>query len=146
MSNDQNETFEDRLISELVDRLSDNVTPTVAGAGEVAPGASEVLIREYLETFGLMAYDLEPEMPSAAAKARLMVAIESEIAGEGHEDEPRQDELATVVPIAQPKKNRWVFPLAAGLALALIGVSIWQEVMFVLSFIFTYVRGHTHIG
>ena len=55
MSNDQNETFEDRLISELVDRLSDNVTPTVAGAGEVAPGASEVLIREYLETFGLMA-------------------------------------------------------------------------------------------
>ena len=124
-----NENFEDRVISELLDRLNDDGTPSVGDSGESSQGQSDELIREYLEVLGLLAYDLEPAEPSPAVKEKLMSAIEGDLSADPKStvDPIEPSEGAKVIMMPDRKRPSWALPLAASFAFALLGFSIWQS-------------------
>jgi len=115
-------SLEDRLASDLLDRLNKSVLQ----APVTADDASESLQRSYLEIVGLLPYELDPVEPSSATKEKLMASLKGE--GEGWEAK-RQEEVA-VHPSMKGTGGwkSWALPLAAGLVLALLGVSGWQRV------------------
>jgi hypothetical protein len=103
---------------------------------------TETLSRLYTEVLGLIPYDLDPVAPSAGAKTRLMAAVRGEETLPAPADtvaEPPR--VAPPVPVQAPqpapaprpappapavrRASRWPLALAAGLALALLGLSGW---------------------
>ncbi len=129
MSSEMNENLEDRVLDELLERLNDNVTPAVGAAGDPSSTSIGTRVREYLELLGLMPYGLEPVQPSPALRERIMSAVDGTASSIEAES---SDELDTPMPagvVEMPRRQRsnWTLPLAAGLAIALLGLSIWQS-------------------
>jgi len=123
VSQDQKATVtpEDRLAVDLLDRLNQCVVP-VSDASE---DAGAVALRSSLEVIGLLPYELDPMAPSPSAKERLMASL----SGEGtsrHAVEEGQF-AAPAAPTGVGDWTRWALPLAAGLVLALLGLSGWQR-------------------
>ncbi len=100
---------------------------------------SETLSRLYTEVLGLLPYQLDPVVPSAGAKARLMAAVRGgagplaagPVAAEPARvpppvppQEPRTARHQAAAPAAR-RASRWPLRLAAVLALALLGLSAW---------------------
>ena len=128
MSHKDSEALEEQLVQDLLDGLNDSVTPAVLGAGEAGGRSTDHLVREYLEVFGLLG--LEPESGSVPAdlKSRILASLEP---GDTKVTSPRTgsgDEPVTgeVVALSSRRKAGWILPLAAGLAIALLGVTLWQ--------------------
>lgn len=119
--NSRDDTFEqveDRLVEVLLERLNDSPVPE-SGSADPEAGA---LLREYVEALGLMPLELEPEIPSASVKRSIMETV----AG-GRSGVESDEEMAAVVPMPGAGGwRRWALPLAASLALALLGYSGWQ--------------------
>ena len=123
MSQDQEATVtpEDRLAVDLLDRLNQSVVPV----SDTPEDAGAVALRSSLEVIGLLPYELDPMAPSPSAKERLMASL----SGEGtsrHAVEEGQF-AAPAAPTGVGDWTRWALPLAAGLVLALLGLSGWQR-------------------
>ena len=113
---------EDHLAGELLDRLNQIVVPEVANSYD----GSEALSRSYLELAGLLPYELDPVEPSPAVKARLMSSL---LDADERQDVGGREQSA--VPSTETEVGgwrRWGLPLAAGLVLALVGLSGWQGI------------------
>lgn len=111
--------------------------------GPRADETSETLTRLYTEVLGLVAYETEPVTPSAGAKARLMSMIQGGVAQPAPETAPAPARAAAPAPVAPLRPaaearaprpgaaashrapSRWPLALAATLALALLGLSLW---------------------
>lgn len=113
--------------------------------GARADETTETLTRLYTEVLGLAAYETAPVTPSAGSKARLMALIqggETAPASEPAAAPARAAAPAAVAPLrpaqetraprpatgayAVPRRgSRWPLALAATLALALLGLSLW---------------------
>jgi len=108
---------EDRLLEALLERLNDSPVPEPGLVDQQA----EAPLREYVEALGLMPFALEPEIPSASVKRRIMETVEG-----GRPTVERDEEMAEVVQMPASGWRRWALPLAASLALAFLGYSGWQ--------------------
>jgi hypothetical protein len=113
--------LEDRLAGELLDRLNQIVVPDSL-ASEDGSGA---LSRSYLELVGLLPYELDPIEPSPATKARLLARLEG--ADARHDVGSREGVAAPPATADAGGWRNWALPLAAGLVLALLGLSGWQR-------------------
>lgn len=114
-------SLEDRLAGDLLDRLNQSILP----ASDTADDASESLLRSYLEIVGLLPYELDAVEPSSATKEKLMASLREE--GESWHAK-RQEEVVLLSSIQGTGGwKSWALPLAAGLVLALVGVSGWQR-------------------
>ena len=108
---------EDALVERLVDRLNEEAVPSSAAREDEA----EAMLHEYTELLGLIPFELESMAPPRGAKEKLMQAI-------------RGDEMGLIDPLPVAKvvevpASRWMktaLPLAAVLAMALLGVVGWQ--------------------
>lgn len=108
-----------------------------------AEEAAETLARLYTEVMGLVAYELEPAAPRPDVKARLLAEIRGETAPPAPRPEPRaapapippvpasraaasrEMPAATRAAAAPRRRGAWPLALAATLALALGGLSLW---------------------
>jgi hypothetical protein len=106
---------------------------------------AEMMARLYTEALGLVPYELDPVAPAAGVKARLMAAISGDETRPAPVAEPvRAAAPAPAVPLrasqemripprmagagaaARPARpRRWPLALAAMLALAMLGLSVW---------------------
>ena len=122
MSQDQEGTvtLEDRLAGGLLDRLNANDLPDSGSEEETG----EALRRSYLEIVGLLAYELDPVDPSVATRERLMAAVSGREVAQRAQG---QDEVVEMSSMTGARPSSWALPLAAGLVLALLGVSGWQR-------------------
>lgn len=114
-------TLEDRLAGDLLDRLNEGVVP----ATHPADVNSEGLLRSYLEAVSSLPYALDPVEPSPATRERLMSSLKGE-----DESWPTDKEEALAARSSMGGVGGWkgwALPLAAGLVLALLGVSGWQR-------------------
>jgi len=114
-------TLEDRLAVDLLDRLNQCVVPE----SDTSEGAEAVSLRSSLEVIGLLPYELDPMAPSPSAKQRLMASLSGEGASRHAAEEARF--AAPAARTGAGKSSRWALPLAAGLVLALLGLSGWQR-------------------
>jgi hypothetical protein len=114
--------LEDRLAGDILDRLNESVLP----APNTSDDTDVRMLRSYLEIVGLLPYELDPAEPSPATKERLMASL----SGEGGSWRlSKAEDVAVPSSIAGAGRwKRWALPLAAGLVLALLGVSGWQRV------------------
>ena len=113
--------LEDRLAGDLLDRLNQSVPLPP----DTTDDEGEALLRGYLEIVGLLPYELDPMEPSPAAREVLLASLRGE-------DDSRYAKREQEVAMSSPARsaggwNRWALPLAASLALALLGVSGWQR-------------------
>lgn len=113
--------LEDRLAGDLLDRLNQVVLSDPVASDD----GSEALLRSYLEVVGLLPYELDPVDPSPATKARLMASLR----GEAENGSAGRRKEVTVLSSRTESGGwrSWALPLAAGLVLALLGVSGWQR-------------------
>ena len=114
-------TPEDRLVVDLLDRLNQCVVPV----SDTPEDAGAVALRSSLEVIGLLPYELDPMALSPSAKERLMASL----SGEGASRQA-VEEGQVAAPTARTGAgdwSRWALPLAAGLVLALLGLSGWQR-------------------
>lgn len=137
MTVESDESFEDRLIHELLDRLSDDVTPSLVVDRGTSERVPEATAREYVELLGLLPYELESKSPSSALRGRITREVEATLAADPSDARPvsmpseiarHPDALSTIG--ARPKaptRSSSLLPLAACLAVALVGLSIWQS-------------------
>lgn len=102
---------------------------------------AETLSRLYTEVLGLIPYELAPVPPSAGAKARLMAAVRGEETLPAPAEPALSERIAAPLPRPEPRPaapprpsvpavrparaRRWPLALAATLALALLGLSVW---------------------
>lgn len=98
---------EDHRLLELVDRLGPEIGPAE---------------RAYVETLGLLPYGLDELPVRAEVKQRLMARVsESEAAAVPEALSSASGRLVTL-----ERRTRWVLPIAAALAIALVGVTAFQ--------------------
>lgn len=115
-SDDALTKLEERLLEDLLDHLEVDPFPEPT---EADPQAT--LVREYVETLGLMPFEMDPVTPSESVKKRIMQAAEGTRPGVA-----RGEDVAPMVPMPASGWRRLALPLAAGVALAMLGVSSWQ--------------------
>lgn len=137
MTVESDESFEDRLIHELLDRLSDDVTPSLVVDRGVSENLPESTAREYVELLGLLPYELEMKSPSSDLRSRIVGAVEASLAAETGDARHLSisstnaripDAVSTLD--ARPKvstRPAWMLTLAACLAVAFVGLSLWQS-------------------
>jgi hypothetical protein len=113
---------EDRVAGDLLDRLNQIFVSEPA----ISDDSGEAFSRSYLELVGLLPYELEPIEPSPATKARLMAILKGV---DGRQQVAGLEKVAVPSTKTEAKGWRsWGLPLAAGLALALLGLSGWQRI------------------
>jgi len=119
---------EDRLILELVEELQVGSAPPEVD--EVSSADSDQgLRRAYSELLGLLPYELEPMAPAPEVREAILRA-----AGGGRATVSSMERVEALRPPKSPagrasgeaRQQRWILPLAAGLAVALLGLSAWQ--------------------
>lgn len=109
---------EDRVVERILDRLNEGVVPSSAGR----EGEAEAMLHEYTELIGLIPYELEPMAASSAAKERLLQTIQGRPAAARIDSE--------TVEVLEAPRSTWVhraFPLAASIAIVLLGIVGWQS-------------------
>jgi len=109
---------EDRVVEDLLDRLNEGVVPS----GDSIEGDAETLWQEYTELLGLIPCELEPIAPAAGAKQDLLQAIRGAQATQRAVLEP-----AGMVEVPATRWLQWALPLAASIAIVLLGVVGWQS-------------------
>lgn len=115
--NEEIETTENRVLEVLIDRLNEGYMPSDRPSAD----ETESLLKEYTEILGLIPSGLEPMKPTAGAKDRLMASI-------------RGEQPVAQAPAAFAERESssagWVrhaLPLAASVALVLLGIVGWQS-------------------
>jgi len=109
---------EDRIVERLLERLNEGVVPSNAARED----DSEVVLHEYTELLGLLPYELAPIVATAAAKENLMQTIRGR--------QPTRIELSEPAQVVEVPASRWLkmaLPLAASIAIVLLGVVGWQS-------------------
>jgi hypothetical protein len=141
---------EDRTLLTLIEALERGAAPALGDLTEGAPRdeAGETLTRLYTESLGLIPYALDPVVPSAAVRRRLMAIVTGDETQEV--DRPAAAPASPALPptppaplaVARPadaalpaagfgagfqarRARRWPLALAAGFVLALLGLSAW---------------------
>ncbi len=125
---------DDAILDRLLERLSRSEDALERLLDELTDEDERRVCREYLETIGLLAYEVEPRPLAPEVKSRLMAKLES-----SQQEGPSEVEPATVASFpssgqrtpGEEKGSRWhdwALPLAAGLVFALLGLSGWQYV------------------
>jgi len=109
---------EDRVIERLLDRLNEGVVPSNAAR----EGEAEAMLREYTELVGLIPYELEPMAPAVGGKERLLQTIHGTGVLERSAPVP-----SNVVEIPVSRWLKRALPLAASIAIVLLGVVGWQS-------------------
>lgn len=110
------EKMADRVVEAILRRLDGDPLPAL----ESLDRQSEATLREFTELVGLLPYELAPTAPSAETRGRLIAALADVTRG--------APVAARSVPDRPPARSRrWALPVAAGLALGLLGVSVWQS-------------------
>jgi hypothetical protein len=134
----QEPSTEDRTILAAIENLERGADPSVV-EGSRGDETTETLARLYTEVLGLIPSELEPVAPSAGARERLLTAIGAAPAVAAPEPRPVQPAApapATVAEAPRPapriapgplprRQSRWPLALAATLALAFAGTSVW---------------------
>ena len=116
---DNSEWTEDRLIESLLDSLNQSVMP-----GSTADGAeSGAMLREYTELLGLFPYEIAPVAPSDRVKSQLLTAMRRE-----QPVDRAADDSAAVAARSTSRWPRWALPIAATVAITLLGFSGLQFV------------------
>lgn len=116
------EPFWDRLLLELLDGLQGS--SGVDAAAEIEDRL-RALVRENLESLGALPYALDPIHPRDEIKERLMATARADA-------DPSSEAGSLSFPrVPQPQRSvapspRRMLPLAAALAVALVGLSAWQ--------------------
>ena len=139
--------LEEAVILELLEGEPKTPDPNAPEPGSEAAR----LRREYREVLGLLPYGLEPGSPSPQSKARILESIELESietpAGTERDREAaaardavpgsQPEGRATSVPVAimssEPRGGRWLLPLAASVAFAMMAVTGCWSYKFVAS-------------
>ncbi len=124
--NEENLTEDDIRLLDLIDGLAAEDGRTIA-AGD-APGARGAE-REWLETLGLLPYELDQAVPRPEVKRDLMALVQQapqirEISTAGTPAEPHS--LTSRRLVALERRARWYMPIAATFAFALLGVTAFQ--------------------
>ncbi len=109
---------EDRVVERLLDRLNEGVVPSNAAREQEA----EELLREYTELLGLIPFELAPLAPVAGARERLLSSLGETPAAEEIAPSP-----AKVIEVPASRWMKVALPLAASIAIALLGVVGWQS-------------------
>jgi anti-sigma-K factor RskA len=112
------EMNEDRVLERLLDRLNEGVVPSSAGGEDDA----EAMLHEYTELLGLIPYELAPMAATAAARQKLMQTIRGRLPEKVDTSKPGQ-----VVEISASRWLKTALPLAASIAIVLLGVVGWQS-------------------
>jgi hypothetical protein len=136
---------EDRTLLALIEALERGAAPADL-AGRLPGGeAGETLARLYTETLGLIPFALDPVAPSPALRARVMAIVTGDDTQEVDRSTPAAPAAAPIPapraarpapqsplpaaalppPAAPRRPRRWPLALAAGLVLALLGLSAW---------------------
>ena len=108
---------EDRVVEDLLDRLNRDVVP----ADPAHEAEARQLTREYTELLGLIPFELEPMAPPLGSKDGLMQTLRGDQSAPSAPTEP--------VEVVRLPASRWLklaLPLAASIAIALLGVVGWQ--------------------
>lgn len=113
---------EDRVVERLLDRLNEGVVPATAAR----EGEAEEMLREYTELIGLIPFDLEPMAPADGAKERLLQTIQG-VEPAMPSEPPPVDLPPNVVAMPVSPWLKRALPLAASLAIVLLGVVGWQS-------------------
>jgi len=116
-------------------------TPRADRAAGPADDTAEMLARLYTEALGLVPFELAPVAPTAGGKARLLAAIGAAapaVQPSPAAVTPAEPVRAPAPPLPVPQRGvppraaarssrpgRWPLALAATLALALLGLSLW---------------------
>lgn len=109
---------EDRIVERVLERLNEGIVPSNAAREDDA----EAMLHDYTELIGLIPYELEPMAVPAAAKQRLLRAIGG--------DQPVRELPPPPAEIVEVPASRWLkaaLPLAASIAIVLLGVVGWQS-------------------
>lgn len=112
------EMTEDRVVERLLDRLNAGVVPSSAGGEDDA----ETMLHEYTELLGLIPYELAPMAATAAARQKLMRTIRRR--------QPEKVDASKPGQVVEISASRWLktaLPLAASIAIVLLGVVGWQS-------------------
>lgn len=105
-------------VDALSDAAEERLLRRLLEEGETHPDDSGVdprVARETIETLGLLPWELEPVAPRPEIKEALMARL-----GAGGESS------AAARLAALERRSRWMLPIAAVLALALVGLTGWQ--------------------
>jgi hypothetical protein len=119
------ETKRDEIAIEEIARLLEG-TELESALNQPADDEREVLRREWVEVLGLLPYGLEPVAPSPELKERILAATGAQV--QPSKEHERSD-AAAVAPFHRPatergsRTTRWLLPLAASLAVLLLGSS-----------------------
>ncbi len=125
---------EDALLERLLEELEQDGEGFAQDGEGFADEASQRVYREYLETLGLLVYENEPVTPSPELEKRLLAALKDE--GRVGSAPSAPGSVADFATRRQARQQtaggsswgRWALPLAASLALLLLGLTGWQSV------------------
>jgi hypothetical protein len=110
-----------RLLEDLAERQTGLEPKVLAGEQDEESAA---LRQEYLEALALLPYELEPIAPPPELRERLM----QQVAAGPVPDRVDRHQEDSPGPGSFVGWNRWALPLAATLALLLVGATAWQVV------------------
>ncbi len=120
---------EDQTLLAALEALERGDVPSAAPRTDRADDTSEMLARLYTEALGLIPYELAPVSPPAGARERLLASIGAARTPAPASSPAREASPASRMPPRAPSRSsrpsRWPLALAATLALALLGLSLW---------------------
>lgn len=122
MSEIEDRAWEDQEVLTLLDELARPTRDDPQALVEGADRSCTALRRSCLEALGHLPLELDEEVPSAELKDRILNEILSNTDESGLRSEP-EDRGPAAGATGGPT---WVLPLAAALAIALVGVTGWQ--------------------
>lgn len=125
---------DEAILDRLLERLCRSEGAPERLLDELRDEDERRVCREYLETIGLLAYEVEPRPLAPEVKGRLLAKLASSSRVSPSEAEPAR--VASFPSTGQQAQavergarwHDWALPLAAGLVLALLGLSGWQYV------------------
>lgn len=120
---------EDLTLLAALEALERGDLPSGAPRADRADDTSEMLARLYTEALGLISYELAPVTPAAGSRERLLASIGAARtpapAPLPAQETPPASRMPLRAPSLSSRPSRWPLALAATLAVALLGLSLW---------------------